>query len=223
MSTSKTNPANESPSPRPRARKRIYIPLLLFILLIAAGVFFCLRGTQADVVEKNPSTREDGTVTQLFEKTNGNVVIRCGIVVDAPPKDVWAVVTDYNSQGDFVPYVSQVAGTKLKDGRYKIDGIAHSRLWGDWPYESTVTNTEKPNEGEYHSTWNEVDHDVFKVSRGSWNVKPTDQAKTQTLLVLTLQIELKDYPNFIVRNIIMDRLHTIVKAMSDETLRRKKS
>ena len=52
---------------------------------------------------------------------------------------------------------------------------------------------------------------------------PFDPAKKQTLLVFTLQIELKKYPNFIVRNIIMDRLHSVLKSMRDETLRRKKT
>ena len=78
-----------------------------------------------------------------------------------------------------------------------------------------------PDDAEYSAQWSEEDKDVFKVSRGTWTVTPFDKAKKQTLLVFTLQIELKNYPNFIVRNIIMDRLHSVLKSMRDETLRRK--
>jgi ribosome-associated toxin RatA of RatAB toxin-antitoxin module len=210
--------ANSSP---PRRRKRTIIPLILLTLLIVIGVGFFVRGTWPDDVEKNPASVADWTVTQLYRKPNSNVVIRCAVVVDAAPKKVWAVVTDYNSQGDFVPYVSKVVGAKRKDGRIQIDGVASSQLWGDWPYESVVTNTEAPDQGQYLSTWNAVDTDIFKVSRGSWQITP--HGDKAALLVLTLQVELKDYPNFIVRNIIMDRVHTIVKAMRDETLRRNQS
>ena len=48
-------------------------------------------------------------ITQLYKKPNGNVEVRCAVVVDAPPKDVWAVVTDYPSHAKFLPYVKEVA------------------------------------------------------------------------------------------------------------------
>src|ERR1019366_676333 len=145
----------------------------------------------------------------------GNVVVRCPSPGDAPPNEVWATVTDYASHSRFLPYVSKVEAIPQDDGRFLIDGVAHSRLWGDWPFQSRVTHKEAPDKGEYSALWSEENVDVFKVNRGGWSVKPVNK-NTQTLLVVTLQIELKDYPNFIVRNIIMDRLHTVLTAMRDE-------
>jgi len=215
-----TTPVPQAAQPQ-RAKKRIYIPLILLVLLVLLGVGFYVRGTWADTVEKNPSGPDAGTVTQLLQKANGNIVVRSAIVVDAPPKEAWAVITDYASHQQFLPYVSKVEATKEADGRFLIDGVAQSRIWGDWPFQSLVTHTESPDDAEYSTQWSEEDKDVFKVSRGTWTVTPFDKAKKQTLLVFTLQIELKNYPNFIVRNIIMDRLHSVLKSMRDETLRRK--
>ena len=210
-------------APPTRIKKRIYLPLILLMLLLGVAVGFYVRGTWADTVEKNPASPEEGTVTQLFQKPNGNVVVRCAVIVDAPPQEVWAVVTGYDKHKDFLPYVSKVKAVKQADGRYLIDGIAHSRLWGDWPFQSLTKHVEAPERGEYAAVWSEEDVGEFLYDRGSWTLKPTDSARKQTLLVFSGQIELKRFPNFIVRNIIMDRLHTVLKAMRDETLRRKKA
>lgn len=219
-----TAPAAQPAEPQPKTvRKRIYIPLIILIVLVVASVILFVRGTWADSAENNPATTADGAVTQLLRKPNGNVVIRCAILVDAPPKDVWAVVSGYDKHGEFLPYVSKVEAAKQPDGRFKINGIAQSRLWGDWPFESLTTHEEHPDDGEYAATWEERDVEEFEVNRGGWHLKPIDKTKQQTLLSFSLQIDLKRYPNFIVRNIIMDRLSSILTAMRDETLRRKKA
>ncbi|MSQ93165.1 MAG: hypothetical protein EXR98_01265 [Gemmataceae bacterium] len=221
MSNSPSPPTDAAP-PR-RAKKRVYIPLILLVLLLAAAGVFYVRGVWADAVEKNPANAEAGTVTQLLQKPNGNVVVRCAIIVDAPPKDVYAVVTDYESHCMFLPYLGEVKATRQSDGRILLEGIAQSRLWGDWPFQSVVTHQESPDDGEYSTHWGEEDKGAFKVNRGGWNLTPVGPKKQQTLLVFTLQIEMKDHSNAIVRNIIMDRQHAVVKAMRDETLKRKKT
>ena len=220
MSTTNPTPLTDA-SRQKRARKRIYIPLILLLLLLISAVGIYLRGTWADSVEKTPSRPEEGTVTQLLKKPDGNVVVRCAVVVDARPQEVWAVIIDYEGHPKFLPYVSKVKASKQADGQFLIDGITHSSLWGDWPFQSLVTHTEKPETMQYATHWNEVDKDLFKVSRGGWRVRAIEKSNQQSLLVFELQIELKDYPNFLVRNVVMDRLYTIVEAMRDEALRRK--
>jgi ribosome-associated toxin RatA of RatAB toxin-antitoxin module len=218
MST--TTPAQpETPQPQ-RVKKRIYIPLILLVLLIVIAVVFYVRGTWADTTEHNPSGPDAGTITQLLQRPNGNVVVRCVVIVDAPPKDVWAVINDYASHKDFLPYVTKVEATPQKDGKILIDGVAYSRLWQEWPFQSLVTNKENPDDGEYSALWSEEDKGEFKVNRGGWSLKP-HKSKKQTQLEFTLQIELQKYPSFLVRDIIMDRLHSVLKAMRDETLRRR--
>ncbi|HZZ80939.1 MAG TPA: SRPBCC family protein [Gemmataceae bacterium] len=209
--------------PSERVKKRVYIPVILLTLVVLVGIGFYVRGTWADTRERNPAGPETGTVTQLLERPNHNVVVRCAVVVDAPPKDVWAVINDYGTHHEFLPYVAKVEATPQKDGKIFIDGIAQSRLWGEWPFESFVTNTTSAEDGDYSATWDEVDKGEFNVNRGGWKLKRFDPAGKQTLLEFSLQIEVKKCPHFLVRNIIMDRLHSVLKAMRDETLRRKKA
>lgn len=218
-----TTPLPQTDPQPERVKKRLYIPLAFLLLFAACAVGVYVRGTWADKDVKNPAKPEDGTHTQLLEQKNGNVVVRCAVVVDAPPQEAWAVVIDYPAHKNFLDYVKDVKGTKQEDGRFLVEGIAHSRIWGDWPFENLVTHHETPDDAEFATSWSEEDKDVFKVSRGGWTVTPLGKDRKQSLLVFTLQIELKDHPNFIVRNIIMDRLHSVVRAMRDETLRRKQS
>lgn len=216
-------PAPEAAPPRRRVKKRLYIPAILLGLIALLAIGGYVRGTWADTVEKNPSGAEDGTRTQLLQKQNGNVVVRCAIVVDAPPRDTWAVVSDYGSHHHFVPYITHLEEKKQKDGKLLIEGIAHSRVYGDFPFETLVTQTQDAGEGEYTATWNHENKGLFKINRGGWKLRPFDKDKKQTLLEFQLQIEFEHYPNFFVRNVVMDRLHSILKAMRDETLRRQKA
>jgi hypothetical protein len=215
-------PVPETPPPR-RIRKRLYLPVILILLMIVVGVGFYVRGVWADTTERNPATADVGTITQLFRQPDGTVVVRCAIVIDAPPSATWGVVSGYDKHNEFMPYISKVEATKKDGGVVIVEGTAHSRIWGDWPFRSETTHRETPAAGEYSASWSEENKDVFKINRGSWKIVPNGSNKNQTLLVFTLQIELKDYPDAIVRNVIMDRLHTILKAVRDETLRRKKA
>lgn len=214
------SPAPPQSSQAPRVRKRIYIPLILLVLLLAVAVVFYVRGTWADKEERNPSGPASGTLTQLLEQPDGNVVVRCALVVDAPPKDVWATINDYSSHKDFLPYVTKLEATRQAEGVF-IDGIAYSRLWQEWPFQCLVIQKENPTKGVYSALWSEEDKGEFKVNRGGWTIRPFDKSAKQTLLTFTLQIEMEKYPNFLVRNIIMDRLFSVVKAMGDESVRRK--
>jgi len=216
-----TTPAQEGQATEPkRVKKRIYLPLIFILMLFGVGIVFYVRGSWADTAERNPSGPDAGTLTQLLNR-DGNVEVRCAVIVNASPQDTWAVISDYASHHKFVPYVTKVESTKKDDGKILIDGVAHSRIWGDWPFRSLVAHHENPADGIYSAEWSDEDKDVFKVNRGGWRLTPTDKSQKQTVLAFSLQIELKQYPNFIVRNVIMDRLDSVLKAMRDETIRRK--
>lgn len=209
-------------TPPKRVKKRIYLPLVLILLLVGIAVAFYVRGVWADMEEKNPAGPEIGTVTQLLDR-DGRVEVRTSVVVNASPRDTWAVISDYPSHPNFVPYVARLTSLKKDDGRIFLDGVAHSSMWGEWPFQSLVTHHENERDGVYVAEWSEEDKDVFAVNRGRWHLKPIDKTQKQTLLAFSLQVELKQYPSFIVRNVIMDRVHTVVKAMRDETIRRKQA
>jgi len=222
MSTDATSQAGAARSKL--GRRRIFIPvflLLVLVVIVAIAGAAVVRGEWADSTERNPSSPDDETVTQLWRKPNGNVVVRCAIVVDAPPKDVWAAVSDYARYDKFLPDVSKVEATPEKDGRVLVAGVVYSRLGNELPFEALAKHAASPDKGEYTAAWSERDMNAFKLNRGSWSVTPIDKTQRQTLLACTLQIEMKDYPNFVVRNVLLVQLPAVVKAMRDESLRRK--
>jgi ribosome-associated toxin RatA of RatAB toxin-antitoxin module len=205
-------------TPPKRIRKRLWIPSVLLLILALVGVGFYVRGTWAGTQERNPESVAEGTVTQLLRKPDGTVVIRCAIRIKATPKQVWAVVTDYNTHNDFIPYASQVTGTHEPDGRWHVVGVAHSRIWGDWPFDTHVVHLEDPAKQQYQTSWDEQNDGLIAVNRGGWQLSPIGD--DETLLVYTLQVEVPQYPAFVLRNIVMDRLHSVLKAVRAETQRR---
>src|ERR1022692_1676485 len=62
--------------------------------------------------------------------------------------------------------------------RDEVHGVAHSRLWGDWPFQSLATHREAPDKGEYSALWSEEDKDVFKINRGGWSLSPPARGQT---------------------------------------------
>jgi hypothetical protein len=208
-----------APPPR-RVKKRIYIPAVVLILLLALFGWLYVRGTSADEVARNPVTSAEGTVTHLFRAGDGNIFVRCALIVDAPPSAVWAVVSDYNHQAEFLPYVREMSGTPEGEGKYHIVGVAHSRLWGDWPFDSHVTQGEENGAGMRTISWDEKGKGELEVNRGRWEVRPLDTTGKGTLLCYFLQVETVHYPSFIVRNLLMDRLPAVVRAVRDEVQRR---
>ena len=210
---------NPTPAvPRKRIRKRLWIPSVLLLVLVLAGLGFYVRGTWADTQERDPASVADGTVTQLLRKPDGALLIRCAIRIKATPKQVWAVVTDYNTHNDFIPYASKVTAAHDPDGRWHVAGVAHSRIWGDWPFDTHVVHVEDQAKQEYHTAWDEKNDGLIALNRGGWRLSPVGDG--ETLLVYTLQVEVPQYPAFVLRNIVMDRLHSVLKAVRAETQRR---
>ncbi|MFO0846556.1 MAG: hypothetical protein U0797_30005 [Gemmataceae bacterium] len=74
----------------------------------------------------------------------------------------------------------------------RITGVAHSRVWGDWQFESRVREQEEPERQEYAVTWDEHDAGDFAVNRGGWRLTPAGDGGT--LLVYTLQVEMRAPP-----------------------------
>jgi uncharacterized protein YndB with AHSA1/START domain len=215
--------ADSTPAPRPptrRVRKRILIPTILLALLVGLFAFLYYRGTAADTVERNPQSAGEGPVTQLYRNPAGQTAVRCAVVIDHPPEEVWRVITDYEHHPTFMPYVTGHVVSKDPDGRIHVSGTAHSRIWGDWRFESRVTHDEKPEKGEYTASWDESGADLA-VNRGSWTIRPADGGKA--LLAFTLEVEAGRSPKFLIRNVLMDRLPAVLRAVRDEVNRRKQS
>jgi hypothetical protein len=211
--------ATQTPASPParRLRKRLVIPAILLALLLIVFAWLYWRGTTVETAARSPASPADGAITQLLATDRGTFV-RCALVVDADAASVWKVVTDYDSQADFLPYASEISSTRLGDGRVRVRGVAHSRIWGDWPFESVVTEKEDPKRGEYTVSWDEEGQCDLEVNRGSWALTRLGEGKT--LLAYMLQVEVRGSPQFLIRNIIMNRLPSLLRAVRDEARRR---
>jgi uncharacterized protein YndB with AHSA1/START domain len=206
-----------TPAPgRRRVKKRILIPFIVLGLLLALFAWLYVRGTWADTVARNPQTSAEGTITQLYRTPQGDVQVRCAIVIDAPAAKVWAVVRDYANHPRFLPYVSAMEVVPKEGDRVYLTGTAHSRLWGDWSFAVHVDHKAVPDK-EYVASWDEPGEGMA-VDRGSWTLTAT--APNQTLVVYALQVEAAGYPNFFVRNLFLDRLHKVLEGLRNEVNKR---
>lgn len=206
--------ATPAPSRR-RVRKRILIPVIVLGLVIVVLLWLYVRGTWADSVARNPQTSAEGTVTQLLRTPEGDVQIRCAILIDAPAAKVWDVVRDYANHPRFLPYVSAMEVQPKEGGRVYLSGAVHSRLWGDWHFAGHVDH-KMISDKEYVASWDEPG-ETMTANRGSWTLTAVG---LQTLAVYTLQVEAAGYPNFFVRNLLLDRLHKVLHGLREEVDRR---
>jgi ribosome-associated toxin RatA of RatAB toxin-antitoxin module len=206
-------------TPKRRVRKRLLIPSVLLALMALSVIWLWWRGTFADTQERNPASATDGPVTQLLTK-DGRTFVRAAVVVDAAPAAVWQVVTDYNNHPKFLPYIAELSSQKTGDGRMRLIGVARTHVWVDWPFEIDVRHTEDPEQGAYVAAWHEENKNEFKVNRGDWTVNP--HGAGQTLLIFTKQSELSGYPNFLIRNILMNRVGALMRGMRDEVAVRRR-
>lgn len=202
--------------PRRRVKKRILIPVIVLGVAVLFLLWLYVRGTWASDTARNPQAAAEGTITQLYRTPAGNTLLRCAIVVDAPPDSVWAVIQDYGKHASFLPYVSSLEAAPREEGTMRVQGIVHSRLWGDWPFTVDVVH-KKVSDKEYVASWDNPS-DTLPVNRGTWTV--TGLGPRQSLIVNALEVEAAGYPTFFVRNLVIHRMHKVVSAMRDEVMRR---
>jgi hypothetical protein len=176
----------------PRRRRRLFLPFLLLAVLVGTGVVLYVRGTRADDVPRNPASAADGPVAQLYQPPGQPKRVRCAILLNAEADRVWQTVTDYPHYGEFLPYITDATGERTGDGG-RVSGQARSLLAGSWPF--TITVHEKKADGSRVASWDETGGGEVRVNRGSWEVAPA--ANGQTLLVLSLEAEVHNYPAFI--------------------------
>jgi uncharacterized protein YndB with AHSA1/START domain len=216
MSANAASPGAPPPKRR-RFRKRFWIPSALVAALLLAIAWAWWRGTRVETEIRNPANAAEGPVTQLIAQ-EGRTFVRTAIVVPAPPQDVWQVVTDYDSHPKFIRYVASLSSEKLDGEKVRLSGVAHSRLWGDFPIEVVVTHSERPAERAYEAVWREEGKAGLAVDRGGWTL--TVLPNNESLLVFTKESEVHGYPNFLIRSILLDRVGTIVENVRDEVARR---
>jgi hypothetical protein len=197
-----------------RIKKRFLIPGVLlaasFLVLLWGGI----RGTWADSVAKTPKSASDGIRTQLLLTAKGRKVVRCAQVLKGAPKDYWEVITDYDNFAKSFDQVEDVNIETQPDKKIHLTYIAIVG-WARVPVDVMIENTESSD--QFQSSWT-GEGDVLVVNNGSWTLTPV--GSNETLLVYQLDLEHYKVPDFVVRNIVLDQVESVVNYVVSEVRRR---
>jgi hypothetical protein len=121
---------------------------------------------------------------------------------------VWEAVTDYVNYGDICTYVRAGDITHDPNGTCHLEATAQSGLPGEIPFKANIGHEQLLN--GYRTTWDEPSGEVL-VNRGHWILTP--RGPVETLVELTLEVEVRGVPTFVLRNLSMHRLPEVVRAV----------
>jgi uncharacterized membrane protein len=218
-------PASEQPAasepaaaPPRRIKKRFLIPAILLgiFALFLLGAY--IRGTWADAEPRDPKTAEDGIICHIYQTPEGHKPVRCSVLLDRPIDKVWKVLTDYDNWSEVFPTlhaepikVTPQAGPRdgVRPSSYHLAGTASSVL-GSWPFGISVEQTQTAQKRVI--SWSERPGGDVLLNRGSFTLIPREG---KTLLVYSLEVELARYPNFVVRNVLLNRQPGVVRALME--------
>lgn len=178
------------------------------LALVALGAY--VHGTWADAEPRMPASVAAGTVCHLYEMPGEGKQVRCALLLPYSLDQVWEAVTDYDNYGDICTYIHAADVTHDPNGTCHLDAAAQSGLAGQVPFAVELRHEQFLD--HYQTTWDEASGDVL-VNRGHWIVTP--RGPTETLLELTLEVEVRGVPTFILRNLSMRRLPTVVRAVEN--------
>jgi hypothetical protein len=197
-----------APAPPRRRRRWAIIPVGLLLLILFFFGWAYVRGTVADSTVREPTTA-GVPVSQLYRTPEGHTTVRAVILLEQPRPAVWKVVNDFAHYGDLLPYLRNVEAEPGKDNTTAMTGDAQAPLGGYWPFK-VVVHTDQSGK-EWRAWWDEKGEDEILVNRGGWEL--SEPAPGQTLLVLTLEGEVRRNPTFILRNFFRYRLRQVLLAV----------
>jgi uncharacterized membrane protein len=179
--------------------------MLSGLLLLGAGAY--VRGTYTRE-PRDPEIAGEGPTCAVCAAPGGGKEVRCAIRLAHPMDEVWKVVTDYDHFGDICPYLDAEAIRHDPAGTSRIEARAQSGLPGTIPF--AVEMHYEQGLHQYTASWDQPDGNVL-VNRGAWTLRPV--GPSETLLILTLEVQMKNIPTFILRNISLHRLPRVVLAV----------
>jgi ribosome-associated toxin RatA of RatAB toxin-antitoxin module len=196
-----------STGPPRRKRRWVVIPVCLLLGLAAGLVWVYVRGTRVDTQPRDPDA-PGGVLAQVHRDAEGRPCVRAAILLQHPADEVWKVVTDYENYGEILPYLREIDVTRGRSGA-RMTGKAASAVAGWWDFAIDIVETET--DGTRRAAW---DHSggtgQVQINRGSWTVIPRGK---NTLLVLTLEAEVRNNPSFVLRNYFLHRLPRVLAAV----------
>ena len=169
----------------------------VFAALVALSATASALEAQAPGAEWKEANREDDLV--IFTKDNANVGTRDIVAIteaDAPPKAVYAVVTDFENYAKFMPYtkeaklLSKDSETRLKVYSYLSPPLVDDR---DYVIDVTLTPGDAAGANVWKSSWVAIPDAApardkvvrVRINTGSWLMEPLDGGK-RTRITYTL-------------------------------------
>lgn len=204
----------ETAAPAPPAKRKRIALLLMAAAALLLLLAFLVRGTWSTSEARNPASSAEGVVTQLFRTPDGRKQVRCARVVDRPAAELWRALTDYDRFPELFPTVLSATSAREPDGRFRVKMEVDTPL-GKWPVDVRIRHQESP---PYVADWDEPSGSIT-TNRGSWTLTPV--ASDKTLLVYALEVEFRQFPNVLVRNVFLSRQKGVVNALAAAVLKRK--
>jgi hypothetical protein len=188
----------------------LLVPVVLVVVVLVSIVVMYVRGTWAVTTPTTPAPGQ-GPVSEIALDTDGTKMVRAAVVLPYPRDQVWKVVTDYAEYGSILIYLNRIEVNRNPDGSVHMQGLAQSALYGYWPF--AIDIHEKKEGDTWTSRWNQqgASGELVRVNRGGWTV--TALGSDSTLLVLTLEAEVGNYPTFFLRNYFLARLPRVLRAV----------
>ena len=190
-------------------RRWLCLPIGLLLLMATGTLMLWVRGAWADTQRRIPGAIEDGPVCYVHEDAHGEKEVRCAVRLAAPLDEVWQTITDYEHFGDICSCVHADRIAHDPDGRCRIEARANSVSPGQMPFTVEIHNEQLLD--QYTSSWDQPSGNVL-VNRGRWVLTPL--GPHETLLEVSLEVQVRRVPTFILRNLSLGRLREVGLAVA---------
>jgi hypothetical protein len=185
---------------RTRRRRLLAIPAALTALLLGLAAAAWVRGTWAADWPAEPQLGE-APVAGVVRTPEGGREVRAAARVPFALEEVWAVVTDYDNYGDLCNCLRADQIMYEADGNCRIEGQARSGLPATIPFRAEMRHERRLD--RYLALWDEAAGRVV-VNRGRWELTPA--GRRETVVAVSLEVQVRGVPAFILRNLSLGRL-----------------
>jgi hypothetical protein len=195
MNDSVVNAANDRPLVR-RNTPWLVLGITLVCLLIFAAYY--LRGTWATESPAGLTAPEQGAVSQLVRAADGQKEIRTAVVVPVSVETSWKILSNYAEWEKLFKTVRRKQATEQLDANHHHVVSDVLTPLGTITLDFIVTHEETPGGG--YLAWWDAPTKELPVNKGTIEIKPL--ANDRTLLVYTIRKQYRQYPQFLVNNML---------------------
>lgn len=190
-------------------RRWLILPIGLLLLMAALTLVLFVRGTWADTERRIPAGIDEGPVCYVHQDASGEKEVCCALRVAAPMDEVWEAITDYEHFGDICTCVHADRIAHEPDGRCRLEARANSISPGQIPFAVEMQHEQMLD--QYVSSWDQPSGEVH-VNRGRWVLTPL--GPRETLLEVSLEVQVRHVPTFVLRNLSLGRLREVGLAVA---------